>query len=952
MQKQLTPLTLAGVSLAPLLAIAEFSRANETPSPEPPESEISGDLEGNFDEEIPPEKVAIATPPEQSHPIEKSLLQTDSTISQPAQTLGEAPWLLESLTPTVEFSDRQENVAQGEALPQPSPPETAPIEFTPRFGVGYTTSDGGYDSLTSIQGFLPLQTSSRDLFFLEGNWQFDNGNNDRLEGLSAMLGFRSFDPKGDRIWGGYVAYDKRTTDFSVFHQLGLGFETLGDVDFRINGYIPLGQSRNLYAKTSFDTGTQYTDLYFRDRYLMYDTSRTFGETRFYEAALGGFDAELGVKLLSFGEPGHALRLYGGTYYYSGEGITPTWGWRARLEARPTDTLNLGLSLQKDDLFGTNLSFRIGASFPSHRRKRKLKENETNLPRLADSVRRNPTIAVTPDIESETTTVVETEVLAKNPVTGQPWVFRHVTLGATGGDGTFERPYGTIQEGLDTSLSDGNYIVYADIGADLDIPGFSIPDAVQVLSRGPVQPLDTIQFGAINIPLSGTGQYPTIRGTTVTDGSLTGMVALGTNSTLSGFDLPSRGNNGIVGNNATGAIVRDNFISNASNGLHLLGDGGSSSATIFRNSITNVAQTGIRLEALNGGAIAPTTVRDNRIATAENGLSLLVDNATGSATFANNSISNVTQAGIQLEALNGGTLSPTTVRDNRITTANDGILLQADSGTITQTIISDNSIHNATNMGINFNANNSSILRNTQISRNTIATIEKEGISIWATNNSSLSNLVISDNHIRDIFNPVKQSSDAVEIAVVAGATASNIVISNNTISNVGDDGIAIATLGLPTGVVVDGLTIANNIISDVGFDSTSGCGVGIEIANNDPSDRIINNISLLNNHMIRNQHAGIAFDSGIAGKKKPGGTFNVIDFAGNSSIDPQSNVDLMLRVDNSAVINFLTLGNINTGVANLNNIKGFSSIMNTNNNANFDINRRINNTKVPVCPTF
>jgi hypothetical protein len=746
MQKHLKSLTLAGVSLTPLFAIADLNQAQDIPKQS--DAEITSDRENNLEVNIPPENVAISAPPEFSD-------TSDRFSTPPAQSLAEAPWLLESLTPTVEFSENNAAQADSHSRSQGTPPETTAIEFTPRMGVGYTTSDGGYDSLTSIQGFLPLQTSPHDLFFLEGNWRFDNGNNDRLEGITAILGYRTFAAKSDRIWGGYVAYDKQTTDFSVFHQLGLGFETLGNVDFRVNGYIPLGQSRNLYAQNSFDTGTQYSDLYFRDRYLMYDTLRMFGETRFYEMALGGFDAELGVKLLSFGAPSQDLRLYGGAYYYSGEGVTPAWGWRTRLEARPTDLFNLGLSLQQDDLFGTNLAFTFGVRFPSHRRQRKLEENETNLPRLADSVRRNPTIAVTSDTETEITTERETEVLAKNPATGQPWIFRHVTLGATGGDGTFERPFGTVREGLNTSLSDGNHIVYVDLEADINIPGFSIPDRVQVLSRGPVQPLDTIQFGNISIPLSGTGEYPTIRGTSITEGAITGMVALGNHSTLSGFTIQADGNNGIIGENIMEAIARDNQVFNSDRGIHLRGNGGTISVTLLRNSISDAARQGIFFDAFNEGAIVNSAIL-------------------------NNFISDTINDGIRIEAMGNARLENIAISGNTIRNIPDG---QSDFADGIDVFISEGATAN-----------------NILISNNTIANIPDDGINVGIHNKPSfggnMNNITIANNTISNVGFNSHACGTGIELFNSSSNAQifSNINLFNNYIQDALDSSITIDSI--------------------------------------------------------------------------------------------------------------------------------------------------------------
>ncbi|MEM9537900.1 MAG: right-handed parallel beta-helix repeat-containing protein [Cyanobacteria bacterium P01_E01_bin.42] len=1139
MPKKLTPLALAGMSFTPLFAIADTGQANN--APDPSDSEIST-KQNNHLENIQPTDVAIAAPPE--------TLEESENLSTTARTLEEAPWLQKPMQPTVGFTDNQEVRDRVEAASPTAPPESMPIEFTPRIGASYTTSDGGVGALSSISGFLPLQTSPHDLFFLEGNWRFEQG--DRLEGISAALGYRTFASKGDRVWGGYVAYDKRTTDFSVFHQLGLGFETLGNVDFRINGYIPLGQSRNLYATNSFESVTRTSDLYFRDRYLSYDTLRISGEDRFYEVALGGFDAELGVKLLSFGRPSNDLRLYGGAYYYRGEGITPTWGWRARLEARPTDLLSIALSLQQDDLFGTNLAFRIGANFPSYRRKRKLKGNETHLLRLADPVSRNSTIATTSDTESELT-VREEQVLAKNPETGEPWVFRHVTLGRMGGDGTFENPFGIVQDGLNTSLSDGNHIVYVDLGANPDIPGFSIPDRVQVLSRGPVQSLDTIQFGTLQIPLSGTGQYPTVRGTTTAAGSLTGMVALGSYSTLSGFEIQANGNNGIIGHNIVGAIARDNRIFNGDRGVYLQGDGATSSLTLLRAEISNMMQQGIFLEALNGGEIpettitdvqitdsdrgvhlqgdkatshaeitnisisdivqqaiflealnggateatvanaqitdsergvhlqgdnatnqvdvarvtisetlqqaifleaanegsaeatiedvqitnsdrgvhlqgdratshvnitnisisdivqqaiflealndgateatvtnaqitnsdrgihllgnngtgsiditnalvenstqegilletfkggeiAPSTVRDSIISDAENGFSLLVDNGTGSINLLNNSIDSIIENGISLNLANGGTLQDITARDNQIENVENGIVLQANSGIVKNTELSNNSIENANEIGVFFKLEDDTIIDNTRVSGNTLSAIPKEGILIWSAD-SNVSNLVISDNNIQDIFVLGESSaSDGIEVRIRDSSTASNVIVANNILNKISDDGIAIVLRNAAPGNAIDGLTIENNIISDSGFNSNSGCGAGIEIANNDNNSRRINNVSLLNNQIIRSTHANIAFDSRISrvSGTNDGGSFGVTNFSGNSSIDPQSGVDLLLRLGDPVIFEFLSLDNINTvnkSVVNLDTeIANFTNTIDSN--PNFDLNLR------------
>jgi len=827
--------TSSALGLASLLAIANWAGARSVSAPVEPERDPdapdSRAPEG--DRESPSAATARVAPPESFRAEPSSAQDADATA---ARTLDEAPWLRAPMSPTIDWGnlgpvERDERAAAA-TVPDRG---VTPIEFSPRIGARYSSSGGGYDSFSSVEGFLPIRTDDASLLFLEGNLRLDSDN---LTGMTALLGYRSFDPESDRVWGGYIGYDNRHTSYSTFHQLGLGFETLGNIDFRVNGYIPLGQSRNLYRTDGFDMGTQSTSLYFRKNYLLYDTLRMFGETRFYEASLGGFDTELGGRLISFGDD-RGLRAYGGIYHYSGQGISPTWGWRARLEANPTDNLTLGAALQQDDLFGTNAIFTVGVNFPGRSSNPKRKDNETYLPRLADSVRRQPTIPVATDTETDVFTEVQTEVIVKNPATGQPWIFQHVTLGATGGDGTFENPFGTVQPALDASLSDGNHIVYVDIGANLDIPGFVIPDRVQVLSRGPVQPLDTVQFGAIAIPLSGTGQFPVIRGATVTSGitsdslyfnnvPLTGMVALGNTSTLSGFDIRAAGNNGIIGNNVVGSIVRDNFISNAENGIFIQGaEGGTSSATLLRNQIRDSAGTGIYLLSNNNGSIVDTTLSNNAVINAQD-----------------------------------------------------------------------------------------------------------DGIVLWVEDGASANNVAIAGNTISGINGA--GNSDGIEIGVFNLATASNIRIDGNIISQVRDDGINIGGLQLAAGMPIDGVIISNNTITDVGYASTSACGTGIEVANSDNNARVINNIRFINNQITRAQVASIILDSRIAGTPpaSTGGTFNVSNFAGNSSVDPGA-ADFAIYVHTSAIVNFAGLGNINSAAA----FPSIGGVMSTN--PGFDNNQRV-----------
>ena len=337
----------------------------------------------------------------------------------------------------------------------------------PRVGVGYNGAGyEGTDSFGRLEGFVPLrQNPGRDVTFLEGRMLLDNDAN---LGANAVLGHRAYNESDNRIYGGYLAYDSRNTGQKFFQQLGLGFETLGEVwDLRSNVYIPIGDVRQQVNVS--DTNGSPTVNRFEGHFLILDFTRL----KQTEAAVFSFDLEGGGKIAKLGKRGD-LRLYGGPYYYSAPEGDSAVGWRTRLVARPNPYLNLSVGFQTDGMFGTNLLFQVGAAFPSSRPKG-LKDDDPKasvLARMGEFVERNPSIIV--DRQTET---FQEERTARNPATGAPWFFNHVTLGGVNGDGTFENPFGTMVGAVGTIPTDGNGIIYVAQGTNPGIPAFTIPDNV-------------------------------------------------------------------------------------------------------------------------------------------------------------------------------------------------------------------------------------------------------------------------------------------------------------------------------------------------------------------------------------------------------------------------------------------------------------------------------------------
>ena len=557
--------------------------------------------------------------------------------------------------------------------------EAVALRIPPRIGVGYTgVGFEGRDAFGRLEGFVPLrQNPGGDVTFLEGRFMLDNGGN---PGSNILLGHRAYSQKDNRVYGGYIGYDTRDTSNKFFQQLGLGFESLGEVwDIRSNFYIPVGDTRQ-QVDVSDDLSSPVTANRFEQNLLIINVPRI----KRSEAAVFSFDLEGGGRIAKLGNQGD-VRLYAGPYYYSAPGGTSALGGRIRADIRPNRYLNLGLGVQTDGMFGTNILFRVGASFPTHRSKRQLNEKETVLARMGQFVDRTNSIIV--DSQRERFQVERT---ARNPDTGQPWFFTHVTLGNAGGDGTFENPLGTVQAGLNNTRSDGNDVVYIAQGTNPGIPAFTIPEQVLVLSRGPVQNLPVTAplisgrlapTSTVQLPLSGSGNFP----------SVTDTVTLSNDTILAGFTInPPAGSSGVVGTNVSNVEIRDNVISTTGDdaaGIRLTNPSGT--ATITSNQIST---TGNTTNATVGAA--------NFLTNGAHGIEIDLNNASlNSAVISENTVNTTgTRAiGILTNVRDGGSLGEITISDNTVTTAGanaNGILtnvLSATGGsaTIGNTIISNN-----------------------------------------------------------------------------------------------------------------------------------------------------------------------------------------------------------------------------------------------------------------------
>jgi trimeric autotransporter adhesin len=650
----------------------------------------------------------------------------------------------------------------------------------------YTTNGAGSDTpYIGIEGFLPIfQNPGQSVTFIQGrvSW-FENS----YQNWNVLLGQRFANTTNKEIWGGYVAFDTRQTSNKTYQQLGLGIERLGDDwDARINGYLPISGGSQLISESIGNWGF-WKNFYARPI-----------ERRF-QGALAGVDIEAGTRIARLGEGD--LKLYGGLLYYTGEGTDPVFGARARLQARPTDNLLVGLTIQQDPLFDTSIILDLGLGFSAGgNRSRK----PDILARMGEYVNRNPIITIGNFTRSE-------YAPATNPRTGKPWQFRHVNLGIGNGDGTFERPTGTVQEALNVTQTDD--IVYVNSGRNPGVPAFRIPDTVSVLSTALIQEIDTVEIGRVSLPGSGTGIFPIVNGT----------VTMGNDTTLRGFDL----------RNITGSGIQASSVRNVN---------------ILDNRITNVTEQGISLNGVTGNNL----VARNTI-TGTGGQGIFVQafgNTQQQVTFNQNSVSNSGSQGI-FALTSGNAQQQINGTDNTVTGARSAGIFFQGSGNSRQTVVMEN-------------AEVSSTTKNSEGQGGQGIFISASG---GATQNVTLNNTRTSDNAGQALFseangdpqNPTIQTTQNLtfnQLLVLRGNgqgvflqangnSRQDFLLDRPTVSNIARDSVGEGGQGIFVAAndgAQQSFTINNPTVSD-----NAAQGIFVQTDNNTRQRFTINNPTASNN---------------------------------------------------------------------------------------------------------
>ncbi len=231
----------------------------------------------------------------------------------------------------------------------PATPESR-LSVRPQVRVDYAYSGAGVDGTAGVRGFVPLaQTVGQDVLFTEGSLTVDHGGN---LGSQILLGYRSLNGNATNILGGHIGLQTRATGDNTFTQLDVGLESLGEtVDIRVDGFVPLGNSRQAVGSASQQVVSDSTNGA--------ELIQNVQQQQAFESALGGVNLDVGVRLGSLRDG--PLRGHGGVYWLSGGGES-TLGARAGLTATPVENANVGLAVQYDGMFGTNVAVNVGYRF--------------------------------------------------------------------------------------------------------------------------------------------------------------------------------------------------------------------------------------------------------------------------------------------------------------------------------------------------------------------------------------------------------------------------------------------------------------------------------------------------------------------------------------------------------------------------------------------------------------
>lgn len=338
-------------------------------------------------------------------------------------------------------------------------------------GLGYDT---GY---TTLEAFYALEDRCYTPFFDARIHVLDDGR------FASNLGLGARTMWGCRSYGLNLYYDYRLTRKRSYNQIGIGFESLGEMwEFRANGYLPVaGTKSHFFGNPRFERFVGNSLLISRKR----------------ESAMQGVDAEIGARFSRCGK--RDLYVGAGPYYFKARDHRhgfgkDAFGGKVRVAGRFSDYFAVEVSGSYDRLFHGIVQAQVGFTYPFGPANC-CDDVATccNYPaytdRLYQPVIRNEIIV---------TEKHRIETVAIDPLTNAP--FRFIFVDNTSSSlGTFESPFPTLLEAQNASNPHDIIYVFPGDGTSTGMnAGITLKDYQLILGSG--RPYDLLTTaGNVTIP---------------------------------------------------------------------------------------------------------------------------------------------------------------------------------------------------------------------------------------------------------------------------------------------------------------------------------------------------------------------------------------------------------------------------------------------------------------------
>lgn len=402
-----------------------------------------------------------------------------------------------------------------------------------RIGVRHIEANGiGYNQgYTTFEAFLsPLEPWGSWTPFLDLRGHiFNNGQ----PAFNTGLGARKLTTS--QVWGINAYYDYRKTNHQHYNQFSVGLECLGrGWDFRINGYLPVGNKRSGFFNTSFS--------HFEGHYAFISQKREF--------AMKGINAEAGAHVNFANCP---LYFATGPYYLEGEGKV-AWGGQVRAAINVFDYVRIEGNTSYDSVFKWIGQGQISVNIPLGRRQKIQRKNGNSCPKQIALAHR--TLQPVDRFEIIPVDRKHRRSVAIDPLTGQPYFFWFVN-NLSHSAGTFESPFNTLVAAQNASSAFDIIYVFPGDGTSTGMQdGISLADFQKLWGAGNKQLLVTTQ-GNVMIPAFASSM-PFIQNTTAGNPAVTTL----SNNEISGIHLqasPTISFIGVVTIEGANCSIHDNVI---------------------------------------------------------------------------------------------------------------------------------------------------------------------------------------------------------------------------------------------------------------------------------------------------------------------------------------------------------------------------------------------------------